>query len=170
MSQSPPVPMADDVGPRPGEGLYFIPFWLSELSTCFTEVLPYSSALPAGQYVKGSWCGVSRRRNNFFFLFIMLSMVSQPSLPLIAGKCPDALVFLLGSFHFSRTNQRLCPAVFGVAFPQWKRRECLMLGGRDPHGESSHPTFPRVSPASASLASWSLRDWQHPAPGNGADR
>lgn len=105
MSQSPPLPTADDVGPRPGKGLHFIRFWHSKFSTCFTEVLPYRSGHAAGRYAKGSWCGASRagarrRLNNFCFSPVMLSVVSQQSLP-HCWEMPrrSAPSFLLGLFH-----------------------------------------------------------------------
>lgn len=123
-----------------------------------------------GQLVLGQQGRARRRLNNFCFLPVMLSVVSQQSLPLIARKCSDAPVFPSSWDCFVLTGA-FVTAVFVVAFPRWKCRGCLMLAGCELRGERSDPCVSSdASPASAGLALGSPRDPQHPAPAGSRGR
>lgn len=80
-------------------------FGTASLALALQRFLPYSSGHPAQPYIKGSWCGASRaearrRQNNFCFLSVMVSVVSQQSQP-HCREMPrrSGLSFLLGLFH-----------------------------------------------------------------------
>lgn len=99
---------------------------------------------PGGQgWVRG-------RGNNFYFSSVMLSTVSQQSLFLTAGKCPDIFFFPSSCDCFMEQN---CPVP--LSCPVWcglspvAKQTVFDVGGCDWCGRGSHPCFPLTCPLPA---------------------